>query len=336
MRFPLHIRQQVALIVICAFTAIVFTVDLLTPPAVDVWVFYLPVILAPVWNNSTRQILIIALVCSLLVAIGSFSFPFSIPPLFDAMNRSMDILALWMTACAAITIAHRSLKSKQLEDEVLHITEREQSRIGRELHDSVGQELTGLGLMANALRESTVNPTKKIQIADRMVEEIERIHEQVKILSRGLMPVLVESKGLWAALDDLAETTSSQAGIPVLFECIQPCDVSSHTIATELFRIAQEAVSNALRHGQPDTIRLSLHSQVDSLCLMIEDDGIGIKIDTEHSTGMGLRIMEYRARQLGGALSIASAPGAGTLVTCRLPAKTNGHSRESQDDAPSR
>ncbi len=219
----------------------------------------------------------------------------------------------------AFDITHR----KKLEREVLEIAEREQWRIGQELHDSVGQELTGLGLMANALEQGLESVAPKNQIAPRLVEGIDRVHQQIRILSRGLVPVQVEAKGLWAALDDLTDTVSKQTGVAVTFDCPERCEVADHTRAKELFRIAQEAVSNALRHGRPQHIRVSLLSADDGLNLSIADDGVGIGRQAAQSAGMGLRIMEYRAEQIGGALHVGPAEGGGTIVTCSLGAKND-------------
>jgi signal transduction histidine kinase len=213
--------------------------------------------------------------------------------------------------------AHREL----LEREVLEIATREQMRIGQELHDSVGQELTGLGLMADALAQRLDADAGHRSIATKLVAGIDRLHRQVRGLSRGLVPVHVESHGLWAALDDLAAGSTEQTGVLVSLESQGVCDLVDHYRATELFRIAQEAVSNALRHGKPKRVRICLVPQADCLRLTIEDDGTGIATNAAPSPGMGLRIMEYRAQQIGATFEIGAAPRGGTIVHCVLPAR---------------
>lgn len=310
----------------------IFVVDLLTPPWLHVWVLYMPLILAPVMFNNARQIIVVAAACSMFMLIASGKNPLGFSFWSDVVNPAKDFLALWLTAFAGITIARRSnqlaaamdsLKREtthreMLEREVLEIASREQWRIGQELHDSVGQELTGLGLMAGALTTRLDKTAPERQIAARIVDGIDRVHRQIRTLSRGLVPVLVEANGLWAALDDLATCSSEQSGIPVQFECPEGCDVADHGRARELFRIAQEAVSNALRHGRPQNIYLSLNSGVDGLRMSIQDDGVGMPPRRAPTVGMGLRIMEYRAEQIGAALRIGPAPGGGTVVSCLI------------------
>ncbi len=191
--------------------------------------------------------------------------------------------------------------------------------------------------MANALEQGLVAGAPKNQIAPRLVEGIDRVHQQIRILSRGLVPVQVEAKGLWAALDDLADTISQQTGVAVTFDCPERCEVADHTRAKELFRIAQEAVSNALRHGRPQHIRVSLVSADEGLNLSIADDGVGITGQAAQSAGMGLRIMEYRAEQIGGQLHVGPAEGGGTIVTCSLGANhdhSNSNSGTPNDSGP--
>jgi signal transduction histidine kinase len=144
-------------------------------------------------------------------------------------------------------------------------------------------------------------------------------------LSRGLIPVHVDSRGLAAALDDLAARTTEASGISVTAECPDWVELPDHATATELFYIAQEAVSNALRHARPRNIRLSFLSEPDGLRLRIKDDGMGFPDELSQSDGLGLRIMQHRAGLIGGVLQIGASQGGGTVITCKLPrSKSNG------------
>jgi PAS domain S-box-containing protein len=213
----------------------------------------------------------------------------------------------------------KELEREAVQREVLEIAEREQRQIGQELHDGVGQELTGLGLMAQCLIDRLPDPAEEKRIALRLVIGLDRVHQQVRELSRGLIPVHVESRGLSAALDDLATRTAETCGISVTAECPEWVDLPNHATATQLFRIAQEAVSNAVRHGRPRHIRLTLLTEPDGLRLRVRDDGIGIQDRPDQDCGLGLRIMQYRARQIGGDLQIGRSHGGGTVVSCNLP-----------------
>jgi PAS domain S-box-containing protein len=213
----------------------------------------------------------------------------------------------------------KELEREVREREVLAITTREQRQIGQELHDGVGQELTGLGLMAQSLAERLPETAAEKRVALRLIGGLDRVREQVRELSRGLIPVHVESRGLSAALDDLAARTSAASGISVTAECPEWVDLPDHATATELFHIAQEAVSNALRHGRPRHIRLTLLTEPNGLRLRIRDDGIGIQRVPEETNGLGLRIMQYRAGRIGGVLKVGPSEGGGTAVSCTLP-----------------
>jgi PAS domain S-box-containing protein len=218
----------------------------------------------------------------------------------------------------------RVLEREALQREVLAMTAREQRQIGQELHDGVGQELTGLGLMAQSLSQRLPEAVAEKRIALRLRAGLDRLHEKVRELSRGLIPVHVESRGLSAALDDLATRTTEASGISVTAECPEWVELPDHATATELFYIAQEAVHNAVRHGRPRTIRLTLLTEPDGLRLRIQDDGIGLPDGLEQSNGLGLRIMQHRAGVIGGVLQIGPLPGGGTVVTCTLP-RSNGN-----------
>jgi PAS domain S-box-containing protein len=226
-------------------------------------------------------------------------------------------------------------RRKELEHEVLDITAREQKHIGQELHDGVGQELTGLGLMAQTLSQRLPETGSEKLIAMRLVAGLDQLHQQIRALARGLQPVEMEDKGLAAALDDLAAKTSEQSGISVQFACPDWVEMPDHATSMELYRIAQEAVSNALRHGRPKMIRLTMLGQPSGLRLRIMDDGVGIPDRPIDSKGMGIRIMEYRAGLIGGVLRIEPAQEGGTVVTVTLPRSTVNDNKETGNSSSS-
>jgi PAS domain S-box-containing protein len=208
---------------------------------------------------------------------------------------------------------------KQLEREVLEIATMEQRRIGQQLHDSTGQELTALGLLAQTLAE-TLNGRSPAEamIAAKVVKGLERVFGQVRGFSRGLIPVEVDTRGLRTALAELASRTSEIHGVKCTFDCAESADVEDNQTATHLYHIAQEATANALRHGQPQHIMISLESDDQSLSLRIEDDGVGFPEEPVDTTGMGLKIMHYRAGLVNARLAVERADPTGTLVTCTL------------------
>jgi signal transduction histidine kinase len=210
-------------------------------------------------------------------------------------------------------------RRKELESEVLKVATREQEEIGQELHDGVGQQLTGLRLMAEALADRLSEATEEKRIATRLVAVLDQVHQQIRDLSRGLVPVHVECGGLPAALGDLARMLTEQSGIAISSECPDWVDLPDNATSIQVFRIAREAVTNALRHGQAQHIQITLLSESDGLCLRVKDDGIGIQGQAGEGNGLGLHIMEYRTGLLGGVLRIERSEAGGTIGTLRLP-----------------
>ena len=214
---------------------------------------------------------------------------------------------------------HRDLtQRKQLERDVVEAASQEQHRIGRDLHDSVAQELAALRLMARDLAE--LLPANSLQagsLAGKMAEGLQRCQQELRSVLRGMAPVAVEANGLMAALADLCDRTQKPGKLCCTFECPNPISLTDNLTATHLYLIAQEAVYNAVRHAQAQQIRVSLLADGD-LMLRVEDDGIGIHSPVAEADGLGLRIMGNRAAIVGGRLSISTVVPHGTAVTCVL------------------
>jgi len=210
-------------------------------------------------------------------------------------------------------------RRKELEREVLEIAGQEQRRIGQDLHDSVGQELTALNLLAGDLAETLrTNPEQGAKLIERLGNGLRRSQKELRAIMRGLLPVAVDSEGLMAALSDLADRTDAIGDVHCRFDCPKPVSLSDNLTATHLYLIAQEAVHNAIKHAQPQNIRISLESN-EFLILRVRDDGIGMNESSAGKTeGLGLRIMRNRAAFLGAKLTIQPVEPNGTSVTCTL------------------
>jgi PAS domain S-box-containing protein len=208
---------------------------------------------------------------------------------------------------------------KQLEREITEISTAEQRRIGQELHDGVSQELTGLRMMASAAKERLTDHPGVTELLSRIIKGLQRVQDQVRQVSHGLVPVELDAAGLRAALADLAERVRQQTGLACAFQCPQRVFVKDAFTATHLYHIVQEATNNALRHGQPKRIDIQMNAESDALILSIADDGIGMPEHRSPMYGVGIRLMRHRASLIGGILNIAPAGGTGTLVTCTLP-----------------
>jgi PAS domain S-box-containing protein len=206
------------------------------------------------------------------------------------------------------------------ERKALAIARLEQRRIGQELHDGIGQELTGLGLLADTLAQQlAADSAPDTALAARLVRGLDRLKQQVRNLSHGLIPLEVDGRWLCEALEALASQADAGLAGSCTFEGECPADLGDPERATHLYRIAQQAVTNALSHGRASQIRIGLRVDATTLVLTVEDNGIGITAPHPHSRGLGLRLMRHRAEALDGSLSIEAAGQGGTIVTCRIP-----------------
>jgi signal transduction histidine kinase len=208
---------------------------------------------------------------------------------------------------------------RKLQEEYADVVWQQQVRIAHELHDSLGQELIGLGFLAQSLVRQMAG-TEGAEAAGRVRQGIERSLEQIRGLARGVMPVEREPDGLMSALRQLCGLIESVHGIPCPFECPRPVLISNHQSASQIYRIAQEALNNAVRHGKPSRITVGLEALENETVLRILDDGVGVPESTEKlPTGSGMRIMKYRAAALGAEMSVKKADPKGTEVVCRIP-----------------
>jgi PAS domain S-box-containing protein len=228
-------------------------------------------------------------------------------PLRDASGAIGGIMA----------VIHDTTVNRRLIREIIDISGREQIRIGQDLHDGLSQHLTGIAFLSKvmeqqlaALSPEQVRPVKEIS------QLINQAIEMTRGLARGLSPVALGEDGLILSLQDLADTVSSLFGVTCQFHGDAAVVPSSNTTATHLFRIAQEAVNNAIKHGHARCVTISLIPDHDRALLTIEDDGSGLPQVRDDSRGMGLHIMSYRAKMINATLSVKPRPESGTVVTC--------------------
>ncbi len=208
-------------------------------------------------------------------------------------------------------------EEQQLQREILEIPVNEQRRIGHELHDGLGQQLTGLGMLATSLVNKAGKPEH--ELATRLAAGLQEAIAQVRALARGLMPVDIDSAGLMLSLENLIEEISAQSGISIEFSIDNEILVSDNNVALHLYRIAQEGLNNAFKHADASEIQVNLGIS-DSLGLLsIRDNGRGIADDNGDVEGLGLRIMKHRCGLIDALLRIHSSPGNGTEIQCLFP-----------------
>jgi PAS domain S-box-containing protein len=232
---------------------------------------------------------------------------FSVKPFLDADGK----------AAFLIVEARDITERKRLEQEVLEVSNAERRRIGQDLHDSLGQQLTGIALLSRALQQRlAARNARAAGEAHAIADLANQAAGQSRALARGLCPVELREDGLADALRQLAADTEKIFGIPCEFRCETPAPVADSAVATHLFYIAQEAVSNAVKHSRAGRITISLSGGPDGTSVRVRDDGIGLQRAPDKPEGLGMRTMRYRADTIGGFLDIRTVPPRGTIMRC--------------------
>ena len=212
-------------------------------------------------------------------------------------------------------------ESKRLERAILDISAREQRHIGQDLHDGLGQHLTGIAFMSKALEHRLADRSlPESSDAAKIVNMVNQAIHRTRELSRGLLPVVSDARGLMSALEQWSSEVQDLFGVSCRFHCDRPVLVYDNDAAMHLYHIAQEAVNNALKHGRPKHIVITLSEAGGAAALSILDDGTGIPEDVGQSRGMGMHIMNYRAKMVGGTLEVDRARAGGTEIICRFRA----------------
>jgi signal transduction histidine kinase len=216
-------------------------------------------------------------------------------------------------------IATDITERRRLETEILQISEREQRRIAQDLHDGLGQQLAGVWCLSDVLRKNLeTQDSSEAAAAEKIARLLSTALEQTRNLAKGLHPVAPESDGLMSALENLAGNAADLFEVSSQFKCREPVPVEDNSIATHLYRIAQEAVTNSIKHGRARNIEIGLSSNSEQIILSVCDDGIGFRRPAGQAEGLGLRTMSYRARLIGGTLLVQRQTEGGTKVVCTI------------------
>ena len=224
-------------------------------------------------------------------------------------------------------IIHDLTNRRHLERQLLEIVASEQRRIGQDLHDGLCQDLVGIAFQADAVaRKLAADGNNDGEAIDRIAASIRSASAQARKLSHGLNPVDLKGGGLPSALEGLSTKIAASFDISCIFDWDGANVVVDDATATHLYRIAQEAISNAIKHGKAKNVQIGLKARANRLALRITDDGIGLKSGHKSEDGIGLKGMQYRANLVDGVLNIASVPRGGTVVACTVPI-TSGATR---------
>jgi signal transduction histidine kinase len=324
------------------FLALVGLVDFLTGFEIFFSVFYLLAVGVATWFVGTGFGLFMSVLSAAawitgdLAAGAHYSSPF-IPIWNTAILLAFYCIVVWLLASLrglhkelenrvrqrTIALTQEMAERQRLEEEILEVSEREQRRIGRDLHDNLCQHLTGTALAGRVLEEKlAARSLAEAADAGKIVELVEDGITLARNLARGIAPVEMDAEGLRAAFQELAANVTRLSRITCVFDCDARVLIHDAATATHLYRIVQEAVGNAMRHGKPRRIDITLTERNGRVTLTVEDDGAGLPEKWQKNQGLGARIMAHRAAMIGGTFSIEPNPTGGTSVKCLVPAPT--------------
>ena len=324
-----------ALIAVCLFlVAIIGYIDYATGYERPLLLFYLLPISLAVWFGNLLFGLIVAVVAigawmwsDLAAGIPSLGFwnvgmAFTSFAIFAGMLsklrtlvRELDRRVLERTAALQREVAER----QRLDREIAQVADRERHRLGQELHDSLGQHLTGTALVAQVLKEKlALKAALETAEAEKLVRYVEEGIDLTRNLARGFFSPELDADGLTVALHGLAENVTERFGIDCVFEGEESIRVPDSAIATQLYRIAQEAVANSVKHAAAQRITIRLGMSSSELLLAISDDGIGFPDRLPRSEGLGLQLMRHGASLAGASFDVRRNGQRGTLITCKL------------------
>lgn len=229
--------------------------------------------------------------------------------------RELDRRVLERTAALEREIAER----QRLDREIAQVADRERHRLGQELHDSLGQHLTGTALAAQVLKEKLeFRSASETAEAEKLVRYVEEGIDLTRNLARGFFSPELDADGLTVALQGLADNITDRFGIDCVFEGEESVRTPDSAIATQLYRIAQEAVANSVKHAAAQRITIGLRMRSSALVLVISDDGIGFPDRLPRSEGLGLQLMRHGASLAGASFDVRPNGQRGTVVTCKL------------------
>jgi len=334
-RFP----RGVLLIVCLVLTGLVGYADYITGYERSLLLFYLLPISMAAWFGGFVFSLVIAVICILVwvlsdlgsgipaVRFWNIGMAFAGYVLFAGvltklrtLIRELDRRVHERTAALEREMAER----RRLDHEIARVADRERHRLGQDLHDRLGQHLTGTALTAQLLKEKlAARSAPEAGEAEKLVRYVEEGVDLTRNLARGFFSPEVEAEGLIVALQHLAEKVTERFHVDCTFNGDASIRIHDSTVANQLYRIAQEAATNSIKHGAAKHIDIWLAANGPELSLTITDDGAGFPDNRPQSEGLGLRLMRYDATLSGGTFDVRRNGERGTIATCRVKLSCN-------------
>ncbi|MHA3772844.1 sensor histidine kinase [Verrucomicrobiota bacterium sgz303538] len=332
-------RQGPLIAFIAAFVVLIGIFDIVTGPYFGLSIFYLIPVALAAWHISEKAGIVTAVACAgmwffadLLTQVAGY---YLVLQIWNAAVRLglFTIVAALVANVRRLTanleetvhertteLRHEIAERRKLEQELIGLIRRHERAVAHELHDGLAQFLTGVSCKAKLLEqdlEESASPYA--HSAHEIARFLNEATAQTRSIARGLDPVEVEANELCSALQRLAAETSGVFQIDCTLDVDDEPLVVDGLTGLHLYRIAQQAIDNAIRHGDAKHISIDLRRHGTDLLLSISDDGRGFNPAPHLPSGLGLRSMKFRAELLGGELTIASAEATGTRVECRIP-----------------
>ena len=331
-RFLIRPSTTLAFIEALALLFAISWLDLATGHQVSLVLFYTAPIVFAVWLCDNKSVFVIAGLAGVLWSWADLVLGHSYSNgTVQAWEIAIRFAFFFLVGLAGIAMRERQGASQarisllehtqQLEKQIIEVSEYEQQRIGRDLHDGLCQFLAAIGCATSALKidlkeRGSADLAAKANEIERLLSESV---DQARDLSHGLVPVHLDEAGLPAALHGLAASTSRLLPVECTFESAGQTAAAQNGKATHLYRIAQEAIHNATKHGKAQKIDIRLSANPSATSLSICDDGIGFAKNGNATNGVGISIMRYRANLMEGEFAIEPAASGGTVVSCTVP-----------------
>ena len=339
---PFRVSREALIVVSLLLVAIVGYIDYLTGYERPLLLFYLLPISLAAWFGSLLTALGIAVVS---IAVSLLSDVAAGIPALGFWNAGMAFVSYALFAGLlsklrtlvgeldrrvqerTVALQREVVERQRLDREIAQVADRERRRLGQDLHDRLGQHLTGTALAAQVLKEKlAAKSAPEVTEAEKLVHYVEEGIDLTRNMARGFFSPELEADGLSVALEVLAENISERFATNCIFHGQESIPVHDSVVATQLYRIAQEAATNAAKHAAAERIDIRLTVDGSKLTLAIEDDGIGFSDKLSDSKGLGLRLMRHGAALIGATLSVQRHGRSGTVATCKLRIPTHSES----------
>lgn len=312
-------------------------IDYSTTFEVSLFVFYAVPILLLAWHGDRRMALAFAFACGFVWFFANWeTHPYkSLQAYFWATINRLAYFIFVAIGGTAMRNERETIRgrletlerTRELEHEIVRVSEREQRRIGQDLHDGLCQHLAAIGCAASCLKDDLDEKSlPEAEAANFIQKQLEEAVVEARDLARGIFPVQMDGEGFPAALEELAAATNRLRTLSVRLEIPAEIRIEDPEVGMHLYRIAQEALSNAAKHAEASEVDITLARNEHLLKMTIADNGKGIVDAHAGIKGMGLRTMSYRARSMGGELEVENNPSGGTLISCSVPVDSNSNS----------